>query len=359
MPQIVAARLRAQRLDGPAFAEPVDVVRHFGAVQSQDYPGAKWALGLRLERAADADLDRAYDEGSILRTHVLRPTWHFVAPEDIRWMLALTGPRIHRSMASRFRNLELDAPTIRRAQALFEKALSGGQCLTRVELGEVLSSAGIAPDGQRLPHLLMVGELSGLLTSGPRKGKLLSYALLEERVPRARVLDDAEAVAELAQRYFVSHGPATLRDFVWWSGLTQAEARRGVADARGILDPVEVDGVEHWFDARLGTPRTRTPAALLLPNFDEYTVGYADRAALMHPERPFRPELFAFSSVLSNVLVIGGTLAGAWRRVAARDGVRIEVRPLAKLDAAEQRLVERAAERYSRFLGLPARVVWL
>lgn len=351
MTELVAARLRAQRLTGQPLASIVAAVRHFGAVQSQDYLAAKWALGLRLGvETVESDVDRAYDEGAILRTHVLRPTWHFVAPEDIRWMLALTGPKIHRSMAGRYRNLELDAATIRRAHALFEKVLEGGRHMSRPELGEELSRAGIAPDGQRLPHLLASAELAGLLTSGPGKGKQLSYALLEERAPKARSLDREEAIAELTLRYFVSHGPAQLRDFTWWSGLTQLEARRGLEMSGAALERREVDGATYWFDARLGSPRAGAPVAHLLPNFDEYTVGYADRSAMLHPARPFRPELFAFSSILANVLVVAGQVCGSWRRVRDRAGLQVEVRELAELSAAERRLVARAVERYKRFV---------
>ena len=351
MTDLVATRLRAQHLTGEPLPSVAAAVRHFGAVQSQDYPAAKWALGLRLAAGTvESDVDRAYDEGQILRTHVLRPTWHFVAPEDIRWMLALTGPKIRQSMASRYGRLELDASTIRRAHDLFEKALAGGRHMSRAELGQELSRAGIPPDGQRLPHLLASAELAGLVTSGPRKGRHLSFALLEERAPRARVLDREEAVAELTLRYFASHGPAQLRDFTWWSGLTQTEARRGLAAAGGAIEKREIDGATYWFDARLGSARLGAPVAHLLPNFDEYTVGYADRSAMLHPARPFRPELFAFSSILSNVLVVAGQVSGSWRRVLDRKGLRVEVSELAELSAAERRLVARAVERYKSFV---------
>jgi Winged helix DNA-binding domain len=356
---IVSARLRAQRLVGPGFTSPVDVVRHFGAVQSQDYPAAKWALGLRMRSAVESEVDRAYDAGAIVRTHVLRPTWHFVAPEDLRWMLALTGPKIHRGMAGRHRQLELDARTIVRAHRVFEKALEGGHEMTRPELGAALSRAGIAPDGQRLPHLLFSGELTALLISGRRKRGQHTYMLLEERVPQAPALEREEAIARLVQRYFVSHGPAQLRDFVWWSGLTQVEAKRGIESAGDSLDRVEMDGMAYWFDPAVGGARRGAATAALLPNFDEYTVGYADRSAILHPARPFRPELFAFSSILSNVVVIAGQVCGAWRRQAGRDALRIEVRQLAGLSAGERALVEAAGGRLSRFLGRPVAVVWL
>jgi hypothetical protein len=308
--------------------------------------------------ANDAQLDGLFDDGVILRTHVLRPTWHFVLPADIRWMLRLTGPKIHQGMAGRYRQLELDANTIKGALGAFSKALEGGHQLTRFELGEVLRAARIAPDGQRLPHLLSSGELAGLLTSGARRGKQHTYALLEERVPRAPMLDREEAIGELARRYFRSHGPAQLRDFVWWSGLTLAESRLAVELAAGALDHHAVDGKDYWFDAALPSTRAAAPAHLL-PNFDEYTVGYTDRSAMLHPAHPFRPELFAFSSILANVVMLAGQAVGAWRRTTQRDGLRVEVRPLARLTAAERAAVSQAVERLSQFLGRPVQVSWI
>jgi hypothetical protein len=355
---VVAFRLRAQRLVGPPFKAPADAVRWFGAMQSQDYPAAKWALGLRVKGATEADIDRLYDQGAILRTHVLRPTWHFVLPEDIGWMLRLTGPKIHQSMAGRYRRLELDEKTITRAHGAFAKALAGGTQLTRVELGDVLRGARIAPDGQRLPHLLASGELTGLLTSGARRGKQHTFALLSERASGGRVLDREEAIGELTRRYFCSHGPAQLRDFVWWSGLTLAEARRGIKLAGDALERRAVDGKEYWFDAALPTTRAGAPTAHLLPNFDEYTVGYTDRSAMMHPIHPFRPELFAFSSILANVVTLAGQVVGAWRRTEARSGLRVEIRPLAQLSAAEHKAIEQAGKRLSKFLERPVELVW-
>jgi hypothetical protein len=344
---------------GAPFKAPDAAVGWFGAVQSQDYPAAKWALGQRVQGATEAQIDRLYDEGAILRTHVLRPTWHFVLPEDIRWMLRLTGPKIHQSMAGRYRRLELDEKTIARALHAFSNALAGDRQLTRGELGDTLRAAGISPEGQRLPHLLAAGELAGLLTSGARRGKQHTFALLEERAPRAPVLDRDEAIGELTLRYFRSHGPAQLRDFVWWSGLSVAESRLGVELARDTLDCRSVEGKDYWFDAELGPAGAAARVAHLLPNFDEYTVGYTDRSAMMHPVHPFRPELFAFSSILANVVTVAGQVVGAWRRAEGRTGLRAEVRPLARLSAAEKAAVDQAGERMSKFLERPVEIAWI
>src|SRR6266849_3255479 len=350
---ITARRLRAQRLTGKPLASPVDVVRWLGAVQSQDYAGAKWALARRSRAATDAALDRLFDDGAILRTHVLRPTWHFVVPEDVRWLLDLTGPRIRAGVAGRYRDLELDDRVVTRALAAFAAALRDGRHLTRVELGEVLRAARISPAGQRLPHLIMRAELEGLIVSGPRRGKQFTYALLEERVPKARTLDRKEAAAELALRYFRSHGPAQVQDFVWWSGLTMADARAGIADAGAALERQAIDGKDYWSGAGPVPSRKAATIAHLLPNFDEYTVGYRDRSALTHADRRFEPGFFSFGSILSNIVIVDGLVRGAWRRTLARDCLRAEIRIPHRLQATESAAIGEAGRRLAAFLERP------
>ncbi len=357
MTQIAERRLRAQRLVGDPFPTAVETVRWLGAVQSQDYAAAKWALGQRTAGVNDPDLDRLFDEGAILRTHVMRPTWHFVLPEDIRWLLELTSPRLLASLAGRHRQLELDEPTRARAIDLFAGALSGGRSLTRPELGEVLLAAHISPEGQRLPHLLLAAEALGTISSGPRRGKQFTFALLAERAPGARRLDREEALAELTSRYFRSHGPAQVQDFAWWSGLTVADIKKGLALAGAALQQEAVDGKSYWCDPT-APPAGKPPlVAHLLPNFDEFTVGYRDRAALLAPEFDFDPTFFAYyreaapqGGILSNVVTIGGTVRGSWRRALTSGTVRVEVRLLGPLQPAELAAVERAGEQLGRFL---------
>ncbi len=359
MAAIATARLRAQHLVGAPFASALEAVRHFGAVQSQDYPAAKWALAQRVAGATDANLDQLFDSGAIVRTHVLRPTWHFVAAEDIRWMLELTGPRLHARDAGRRRELGIDQAQIVAAQAAWRKAMRGGNSLTRTELGETLTAAGIDAEDSRLMHLGMAAELDGVLISGPRRGKQMTWMLMDERAPRARSRDRDDSLRELAVRYFRSHGPAQLQDYVWWSGLVTSEARRGVELAGPALAHRSIDGSDYWFDPSLDWRPAGRTAVHLLPNFDELTVAYRDRSALVHADYPFRPELFAFSSILGNVITVGGELRGAWRKTNTREGVRVEMKPLGPVPSAERDGVIRAAARYSRFLERPVEVVWL
>ena len=358
---IAARRLRAQHLVGPPLNSPAEVVRWMGAVQSQDYGGAKWALAMRSAPVTEAVVDQLFDAGDILRTHVMRPTWHFVAPEDIRWLLDLTGPRVLAGMPGRHRQLGIDSKQIARANAAFANALVGGRHLTRPELGTVLEKARISPEGQRLPHFLLAGELHGLIVSGPRRGKQFTWALLEERAPTARRISQEEAIAELTIRYFRSHGPAQLQDFVWWSGLTMAQARSGLAAAGKAAERVTIGGKDYFSVPALapsGGGQTAT-VAHLLPNFDEYLVAYRDRGAALRPDRPFDPALFAFSSILSNVLTIGGRVHGGWRRSDDGKTVRIEVKLRGPLSAAERRATKAECERLAVFLGRPVAISFL
>ena len=359
---IASARLIAQRLVGEPFAGAVAAVGRFGAVQAQDFGAAKWALGLRTDDD-EAKLDDLLDRGAILRTHVLRPTWHFVLPEDADWLLELTSPRIRAGLVARHRDLELDAATATRAYTAFASALCGGRHRNRAELAEVLVAEGISPAGQRLAHLLMGAELDRLIISGPRRGKQPTYALFEERVPRGAPIDRDEALTRLACRYFESHGPAQLADFVWWSGLTVADARAGIAMAGDALPSETVDGKRYWFGATGAGSEAGVAGvagvAHFLPNFDEYLVAFRDRSAAVDPDLRFDSRTFAFGSLslLSNVLTIGGRVRGAWRRTDKRDQTSLSLRLLGPVDRVEQASLDEAALRFSRFLSRPVAVV--
>src|SRR6266568_1504898 len=247
---IAQQRLYNQLITRQTFEKAGDVVRWLCAVQAQDYAAAKWALGLRMQNSTDEIIEQAFAVGAILRTHVMRPTWHFVSPADIRWLLALTAPRVNAGNASWYRRLELDDALFIRSNAVLAKALQGGKQLTRAELVSVLQRAGIATDElQRFSYIIMRAELDGIVCSGARRGRQFTYALLDERAPQARMLDRDEALAELTMRYFTSRGPATLQDFVWWSGLTVADARTGLEMVTSQLMHDVVDGQKYWFSS--------------------------------------------------------------------------------------------------------------
>ncbi len=350
---IARQRLHNQRIAATKFETPDAVVRWFGAVQAQDYAGAKWAVGQRMQGATDAALDAAFAAGTILRTHVMRPTWHFVTPADIRWLLALTAPRVHVANAYQCRQLDLDDATLTRGNAALVNALRGGVQLTRTELAVMLQEAGIAIDGQRLTHIMMHAELTGIVCSGARRGKQFSYTLLDERVPHTAPLAREEALAKLTRRYFTSHGPATIRDFVWWSGLTTADAKAGLALAGSQIMHEDIDDRTYWFAASAPFPEDLPPTAFLLPNYDEYIVGYTDRSAAL--DMAPAEKLDARGNLLFNhTMVIDGRVRGTWKRTLKKDAVIVDALPFAPLDAAEARALEDAAGRYGRFIGLPA-----
>jgi hypothetical protein len=346
---IARRRLANQHITSAPFAQPADAVSWLVAVQAQDYPGAKWALGLRLPDVHEADIDRAFNKGDILRTHVMRPTWHFVTPADIRWLLALTAPRVHAVNAHRYRELELDKATLKRGHTALIKALRGGQHLTREELGEALEKAGVAEaKGQRLAYLVMHAELEGVICSGPRRGKQFTYALLEERVSPVQVLKRDEALTEFARRYFASHGPAAVRDFAKWSGLSSADAKRGLDSIKDQMQHEELNGDDYWYMPTRSPAKPASPTAYLLSVYDEYIIGYHDRSMIAQAEVAAR--LFTMGNALTAVVVIDGQIIGTWRRALNKDTAVIEMNPFRPLTKAEQRAVAAAAQRYGEFL---------
>jgi hypothetical protein len=352
MTDIAARRMRIQRLTGEPFGSAVEAVRWLGAVQSQDYAGAKWALGLRTRGVVDADLDQLVDAGAILRTHVMRPTWHFVLPEDIRWLLELTAPRVRARMAPYERQLEIDAALLARCNVVIEAALRDGSHLTRTELGAALEVAGIPATGQRLGHLAMYAELDGVVVSGPRRGRQPTYALLEERAPNARRLDRDEALAELTRRYFTGHGPAQAQDFAWWSGLTLADVKRGLALVGPGLALEVIGGRSYWSSPDAPpTVEGDGPIVRLLPNYDELLVAYRDRTASLDPARALDAAPFPMGSILAHVVVLDGQVWGGWKRRLQGRQVVVELGPLDALDAAATAVLERAAADLGRFLG--------
>jgi hypothetical protein len=348
---LVAYRLSQQRLISGRITAANEVVRWFGAVQAQDYYGAKWAIGLRSS-ARDAAIEEAFNAGAILRTHLLRPTWHFAVPSDIRWLLNLTAPRVHAANAFMYRKLGLDAKVFRRSNDALARALQGGGRLDRAELASVLQRERIETSDLRFAYLLMRAELDAIICSGPRKGRRFTYALLDERVPETKVLPRDEALAELTLRYFTSRGPATLRDFVWWSGLTMADARAGLAMVRNRFTQVQVDGQDHWFARSSALPKVAAGTVHLLPNYDEYGIAYKDRKAFYDPEEAAGARR-AGISVFRHLLVVDGLIRGTWERNLLKDSVSVVTSPFSPLTRTTSGSVRSALRRYARFLGMP------
>jgi hypothetical protein len=348
---IVRRRLHEQRLTGAPFAAPAEAVAHSGAVQAQEYAEALWSLALRTRDHDASAVAAACDRGEILRTHVLRPTWHFVAAADLRWMLRLTGRRIIAKDAGRMRSLGLDAGTLAAVHEALAATLADGEPRTRAELATALEAAGIDTSGQRIAHAVMHAELSGVLCSGPRRGAHHTYVPFESRVPPAPDRSREQDVAELALRYYKSHGPATLRDFAWWSGLTVADAKAGVAAAGERLQTAADEHGTAWIAAAspaAGAPPARR-GAHLLGTYDETLVAYRDLRTVGADGQP--------ETVLhQRPIVVDGRFAGTWKRRLGRHEVVVEFVLLAPPDGATRVALRDSAERFGAFAGLPVRL---
>jgi hypothetical protein len=347
--------LFGQRIAGTPFEQPEDAVAWLGCVQSQDPIGARWSIGQRTANCTDAGVSAAFDAGKILRTHVLRPTWHYVTPENIRWVLQATAPRVHSLNAYIYRQTELDEPIFARAHELLANALQGGKHLTRAELGVVLANGGIVAEKLRLASIIMHAELEGLICSGAVRGKQHTYALVAERAPEARRLDDDEALAELTLRYFTGHGPATAQDFAWWSSLSLTTIKRGLEMVQHALQREEMDGQAFWSSPNAQPPTPQPLAAWLLPEYDE-AIWFR---SLGFPDMDWARGQAPWNDTFFRPILIGGRRAGTWRRTIARTSIGLEAQIFASLTTDEQTALDAAIERYGVFMQLPVKVRYI
>jgi hypothetical protein len=342
---IARLRLLNQQLAAPRFKQPEQLVQWMGCIQAQDFAGAKWALGNRLPGITEAAIDQLFNEGKILRTHILRPTWHLVSPADIGWMLQLTAPRIKAFNKVLHRKLGIDDRVLTRSKHVMVKALTGGRQLTREQLVGLLQKARINTDDIRSNFLLMDAELDGIICSGARQGKQFTYALLEERVTQLQYRSREASVAELAKRYFFSRGPATLQDFTWWSGLNTTQAKAGIEMNRSLLHHEVHNGQAYWF-AAAQHPGESTAANLhLLPAFDEYTVAYKDRTDVLQPHY----HSSTGNGIFKPVVVLNGQVTGIWKRTETKQQVQVDVQPFTRLSRQTARAVTTAARKYAAF----------
>ena len=347
---IARLRLRNQLLTRPITGTPVDVVSHLGAVQAQDYAGAKWAVGMRLRGATESMTDQAFDNGAILRTHLLRPTWHFVVPKDLRWMLALTAPRVHQANAAIYRKLAIDAAVAKRSEKVLADALRGRTYMTRDELRAELEGAGIETQSrkERMAFLLMRAELDAVICSGPRRGKQFTYALFDERVLPGKALARADALAELARRFFTTRGPATVHDFAKWSWLTVKDATNAVRSVESELEHEVIDKRTYWFPSTRPV-RSTGITAHLLSVYDEYITGYRFRDGMVVTK--YADRLLGMGQALINVLVVDGWVIGTWKRTLKKDAVVVELNLFARQRPEARRAIQAAADAYGAFLG--------
>lgn len=347
-------RMVNQQIAETTFTRPEEIVAWMGAMQAQEYAMAKWAIGVRLPHATDQIIEQAIDEAKIIRIHILRPTWHFVSADDIRWMLQLTAPHICRACNSMFRKLELTEAVLKKANGVIEKTLAGKQ-LTRQEIMMALEEAGIATHDLRGVHLMFKAELDGIVCNGARRGKNLTYALLDERVPPSKTLTREEAQAELARRYFTSHGPATLRDYVWWSGLPVADARAGLAAIQHMLVCEKAGEQEYWYDPAYMPKHDLRQSIHLLPAFDEYMVSYKDRSAGL--STIYNRQVFTLNGIFKPIIVVNGKVTGIWKRSVKKDKLLVEPLFFSPAERIEEEVLYHAIQPYAHFSGLASALV--
>ena len=360
--EIVDRRLTALRLPmaSPRLKSPEAVVRWLGAVQSQDFGPAKWSIAKRMDASiTDAEIDRAFDAGRILRTHVLRPTWHFVTPEDIRWIVGLTGPRIQAMSAYMYRTTGLDESIRARSNDIIATALDGGRHLTRAELRTDIEGAGIPTDGFRMGYLMMHAEVTQLVCSGALRGKTQTYALLDERAPQARNLSRDESLVELVRRYFTSHGPATVKDFRVWCSLSAVDARRGLDLVGSELERETFRDLTLYAGASersVPVSVDPSPTVQLLQGYDESIMGYTETKSLIDIDGSagYSP---TDRAIYVGVLTLDGQFAGNWKRTIGADDVVIHAQLMRPFDDAALAALQAATARHGAFLGLPASVV--
>ena len=353
MTPIAAERLVRQRLAGPRLDSPEAVVRWLGAVQAQDAGGAVWAVAQRASGATAATVEAALDVGTLVRTHVLRPTWHLVRPADLRWMLALSAPRVRRQLAQYDRQLEIDGALLARCHAVVADMLAGGRHRTRAEIGVALAHVGVEARGQRLAHVMMHAELDALVCSGARSGAHQTYALVDECVPTAPDQAPDEALTQLARIYLQSHGPATAHDLAWWSGQTITASRRAIENLGTDAEARDFDGVTHWTVGELPTPLPDAPPVHLLPNYDEHIVAYRDHRASLDPDAPDALRGWGNGST-PNQITRGGLVVGGWRRAHHAGHTEVRATLYLTLTHDERAQLQVAADGYGHHLGWPA-----
>ncbi|QNK61551.1 AlkZ family DNA glycosylase [Pedobacter sp. PAMC26386] len=347
MLNIAMQRLVSQHFERTDFSTPVELVQWMGCMQAQDHAAVKWAIGNRVNGLTDAQVEEDFNAGKVLRTHVLRPTWHFVSPADIGWMLKLTAPRVKAMNKPQWRKLGIDEAIIKKSQELLIKALNGGYHLNRTELAEVFKNNKIDTDEMRMSYLLIEAELDGVICSGKREGKQFTYALFDERVPPVTSFDRETALAELTKRYFLSRGPATITDFCWWSGLNQTDVKRGIEMNKSHFVGEKIGEQVYWFSPNR-KPAVKSKSVYLLSSFDELAIAYKDRTALIHHHLINQTK----NGIFSPLIITEGQISGTWRRAFVKNEIQLEIMSLDPLDQYAVQMLHQEISRYGSFLEM-------
>ncbi len=351
--KIASARLAAQQISNPELTSVKKLVGYLGAVQSQDYMMAKLAIGLRLKDAGQQQVDKAIIDGDIIRTHVLRPTWHFVSSDDLPWMLELTASRIKASMNGRQNRIGLTSAVFKKCKKIISDALAGNNHLTRNELVRLLNSAGIKTDMNRASHIFAEAELSGLICSGIPEGNKQTYALISERLKSPRKIKTENAKARLARIYFNSRGPASVKDFAWWGGLTFTQAKSALEMVKSELSSFTTGENIYWYSGKLRDDQEDNNLHLL-PSFDEYLIGYTDRSAVL--DRDTAKKYVTLNGMFFPIIVLRGQVIGTWKRLIEKDNVSVEFNFFGKITKKIRTLAEVRAEKLADFMDKKLRL---
>jgi hypothetical protein len=351
--EIAKIRLRNQHIRGSEFSAPQELARWMVAMQAQDLLMSLWAFGIRLPGLTQDIIRQAADDGKIIRTHLLRPTWHFVAAENIRWLLRLSAPRIKASVKARHRELLIDEHLEEKSNSFLADTLKNSNHHTREELVLMFREAGISDNNSRTSHLIFLAELDGVICSGRIKNGRTTYALLDERIPPSPQLTEVEALSTLARKYFTSHGPATVRDFAWWSGLSAAGVRMATGEAGKYLFTLKTDSSTYLVNEDFVIPEDNT--AHLLPAFDEYIISYTDRSAVL--SHLHNRKAVSDNGVFRPVILVNGRVEGIWKRSVRGDKIIIETTFFRKQGIKVKKVVELAAIEYGNFTGRKAEVL--
>lgn len=346
---ITSIRVLSQQLSEPQFNNPKDLVKWMGAIQAQDYTMAKWAIGVRLKSGSLQQVEEALHKGEIIRTHIMRPTWHFVPAEDLRWMIQLSGERVKKAYDSYAKRFNVPESLHTKCGKLFEKILRDNNHLTKQEIGEELMRAKILDDPNTAHYFTNRAEALGLLCSGADKNDKVTYALLDERIPPTKELQKDEALAKLARRYFRSHSPATLQDFLWWSGLTITETRRAINLISEELIKEQLASQEFFIHQSYAESKQPDNILHFLPSFDEFLISYKDRSAALDPKH--YPKAFNNFGTFYPVIMHNGKIIGNWKKTVKKGAIAIESSFFEKKTKVEKKLLHEGEKRYLNYLS--------
>lgn len=350
-----------QRLQNQAVIQPETntvegIVSGLLALQAQDYTGTLWSIGLRMKQPSLTAVEKAIADRVIVRTWPMRGTLHFVAANDIKWLVNLLGPRMERATAGRRRQLELDDVTLERAKAVLIAALENHACLTRRQVCAELDKNGIATAGQRGIHILRYYSEKALLCYGPHKAKEPTFVLLAEWLPKARTLEREEALAELARRYFTGHGPATLQDLAGWAYLPMADVKLAIALAKTDLEEIVIDYKTYYLARNYKPDDASEAVTCLLPGFDEYLLGYKDRSAVLQSTHNDKI-VPGGNGMFLPTIIINGQVVGTWKKQLKARQANISLQPFKALSSTQLVLLQAQAGRYGDFVSLPVQLI--